>query len=334
VERAMSVRKLKDWAHVLHTFSHDVEQRERVKRIAPELVPVADRSMAGMSRSDAEGGMGEAMRAIDAWRRCGFPTIEPSARLTASLMSTSLRGIDDVRFPWEAFAIIVPTGLLNAEDTDGTRFAVTSVLVQSVNGSVEVNVCGSVPVSRDQQEREDDAVAKLLAERRPRSVAETEELARLYHPATTVAELLGDPDDLHEANPRTADKDDLGPTNARILALVGRLVIGCALEMATVSTKGSPPGVRSEKSRRSGEPRLWVFKLTRDVKIDVRAAVTAYVAGGGRSPTVQSLVRGHWKNQPHGPRSSLRKWIHVEPFWRGPEDAPIAVRSHVLRGEP
>ena len=31
------------------------------------------------------------------------------------------------------------------------------------------------------------------------------------------------------------------------------------------------------------------------------------------------LVRGHWRNQPYGPQSTLRKLIFVEPYWRGPE---------------
>lgn len=30
----------------------------------------------------------------------------------------------------------------------------------------------------------------------------------------------------------------------------------------------------------------------------------------------------------HGTGGLLRKWIHVEPYWRGGEDAPIAVKTH------
>jgi hypothetical protein len=26
----------------------------------------------------------------------------------------------------------------------------------------------------------------------------------------------------------------------------------------------------------------------------------------------------------------LRKWIHVEPYWRGPVDGPVAVKSHKI----
>jgi hypothetical protein len=62
--------------------------------------------------------------------------------------------------------------------------------------------------------------------------------------------------------------------------------------------------------------------------VDAREYVRAYVAGEKRSIKVQYMRRGHWRNQPCGPRSSLRKFIHIEPHWVGPEAAPIAVRSH------
>lgn len=41
-----------------------------------------------------------------------------------------------------------------------------------------------------------------------------------------------------------------------------------------------------------------------------------------------SASRGHHKRQAHGTGGLLRKWIHVEPYWRGGEDAPIAVKTH------
>ena len=45
------------------------------------------------------------------WSQCGFPVIEPSHRLAASLMCTS-GPADDVCFPWQAFVIRIPPGLL------------------------------------------------------------------------------------------------------------------------------------------------------------------------------------------------------------------------------
>lgn len=89
-----------------------------------------------------------------------------------------------------------------------------------------------------------------------------------------------------------------------------------------------------KRDRRKGEPQLWNFQLTRPVNVDCREEVRAWArsdtAGDPRTLTVRSHVRGHYKRQPHGPRSSLRKWIYVPPHQRGPDDAPLAVRIHKL----
>jgi hypothetical protein len=124
---------------------------------------------------------------------------------------------------------------------------------------------------------------------------------------------------------------DDGPT-ADALRLALRLVLGVCVELDSdhhrqaIAAGGSPGRIH----RRGKEPVSWTYRLTRDVKVDCRAWVRDYCLHGGKSPTVQSLVRGHHRRQRCGPDGALRKWIHVEPYWRGPEDAPIAVRSHVL----
>lgn len=113
--------------------------------------------------------------------------------------------------------------------------------------------------------------------------------------------------------------------------LMARLVFGVALELTSLRAAyahAESGGVIKRDSR--GAPETTTFTLTRDVKVDCREAVRAFCRGGATLPTVQSLVRGHWKRQAHGPQASLRKFIFVEPYWRGPEDAPIAVRSHVV----
>ena len=45
-------------------------------------------------------------------------------------------------------------------------------------------------------------------------------------------------------------------------------------------------------------------------------------SGGGSSPTVKFVVRGHWRNQAHGPNMTLRKMTWIQPYWKGTEDAP------------
>lgn len=116
--------------------------------------------------------------------------------------------------------------------------------------------------------------------------------------------------------------------------LICRLALGACLEMTTHRPAGSPAFERKAiKRNRQGLPETWTFQLTRDVKVDCRAAVKSFSRGESKSsPVVQSLVRGHWKHQAHGALRAERKWIFVEPYWRGPEDAPIAVRKHRFGG--
>lgn len=76
-----------------------------------------------------------------------------------------------------------------------------------------------------------------------------------------------------------------------------------------------------------------------------RAHCRYYVLGEKAQKTLQSApttnsaplamrysVRGHWRNQPHGPARTLRKLTWIQPYWKGPEDAPVApTPTHVVK---
>ncbi|WP_328853248.1 hypothetical protein OG994_12000 [Micromonospora globbae] len=49
----------------------------------------------------------------------------------------------------------------------------------------------------------------------------------------------------------------------------------------------------------------------------------------GRSHTSRIWVSGHWRNQPHGPGRALRRPVYINPFLRGPDDAPIKLSTTV-----
>lgn len=76
------------------------------------------------------------------------------------------------------------------------------------------------------------------------------------------------------------------------------------------------------------------FMLSAAVQVDLRDVVHAVQRGerrkGGKL-TVQFLVRGHWKNQAHGPHQSLRKRIWLQPFWKGNEETRILLRNYVIK---
>lgn len=97
---------------------------------------------------------------------------------------------------------------------------------------------------------------------------------------------------------------------------------------ASGSKKGSK---RFAKGPGAGER----YQLAAPVKIDLRDAVREHLAGkrGGGAPTVQFIVRGHWRNQVHGPGRQHRKRIWIEPFWKGPEDSRVLLRGHQVEGD-
>lgn len=221
------------------------------------------------------------------WASDGFPMVEPSHRLAASLMCTAIPrdSVTAALLPWSGFAIAVPDRLINNNDTpDPAHLLVTRAgngLVSCYDFSPSWCANWQLPLADFTDLSIPDGVAPEFAERRAHAL--------------------------------------------------GRLVVGVCLELDAVGQKVlMSPQAGGGKSWRTGPPKCWTFKLTRAVRADVRAAVQAYVREGGRSPTVQTLVRGHHKRQPCGPGAVQRKWIHVEPYWRGPEDAPIAVHRTLV----
>jgi len=85
--------------------------------------------------------------------------------------------------------------------------------------------------------------------------------------------------------------------------------------------------VRSSKVRPGDElPPYTSYELQSAIRINLHQAMRDFVAHGGKAPTVQSLVAGHWKRQAHGPQNSLRRLQHIQPYWRGDVDAPVGER--------
>lgn len=100
--------------------------------------------------------------------------------------------------------------------------------------------------------------------------------------------------------------------------------------------KGKSKKSRKHEPKDRIAPYIWI--LGHEVKLgrELRTMATEMVLGQtersalpGWKVRVQHVVRGHWKQQPHGPERSLRKRISVEPYWRGPEGA--AAWSHVYQ---
>ncbi len=238
------------------------------------------------------------------WYDQGLPAVKLGHKYAAALMATSMGSdiAEYVRPPWRAWLIHLPVGLLTTKERD-----------KAVNINRVVVQC----------------VRTTAGEDRYQWSALTDGYSALWSHGNTIESLLENPvGDAWEGTCfQVKDTED-----ERTSALIGRLIVGVCLGFSDPSNI-TPQGPKARnyphtEVRKSKEPTVRTFMLGKQVKVDCRQAVKDYVAGTtGNKLSVQVLVRGHWKSQPHGPKQSLRKVIWREPFWRGPEDAPILVNS-------
>lgn len=230
------------------------------------------------------------------WFRNGLPRIRVDHKLAASLCATSVppECVPYAKPPWSFFVVDVPEGLLAYNDEEGFDRIEHLYFCESERGA-NWQIHAIVG----------DAIMALSAD------------------LTSAADVAAD----------AADRLQSKYTSVRTDGMALRLALGVLLELNQHRPGGAVGRGKHARSARRDEPRFSIVQLTRDVKVDCRQHVRDYIAGAsGKTLSVQHMVRGHWKMQTHGEKGSQRKFIHVEPYWRGPDDAPIALRNHVLTG--
>ena len=263
------------------------------------------------------------------WAEHAFPRVQMSHSFAAMLMATTVspKELENVEAPWPSFAIEIPDKLLpiQAKGVDScitracvnTHFMPTSSQQRwwtlSLHGPrIEVHRAGTlIDMVTDTESKERGSLTHVLDVDRPDPLDAP----------------VGDYEAFWENY--SADQED------RVALLAIRLMVGVCVMMTEranylerVFDNRKKLGEYAHRFQKNPESRIYV--LGKPVKIDFRQAVRAFVEGRSRGPmTVQRLVAGHHKRQPHGPNSSLRKWIFVEPYWQGPVEAPIVVRPHV-----
>ena len=258
------------------------------------------------------------------WADQGFPVVKASPRFVAAALVTqaSQELLASIEAPWRAFAIALPRSpeLLFLTDADGQIHSVSHVLVYRADNPTHPGSDWSYFVaSRDSADC----------------------LWRVRIPNTLLCDSGSSlPDD----NPLSP----LGSTDETALFLAGRLIVSVTSAMthremvSEVDREAHSRYTKRGKGRafaQPAEPRVW--QITAPIEIDLTERVRQFQLGEevqdaphrqGKPLTLQSVVAGHWKMQPCGPRHSQRKSMWIQPYWRGPEDAPIAVRPHVVEG--
>jgi hypothetical protein len=246
------------------------------------------------------------------WYDQGLPVVQMGHKYAAALMASSVSPesvTEGVESPWKAFLIEVPDKLVSILNPD-TEAAenVTHVLVHRIT--------------------------KTNGDKVWNYMIFTEGIVTLWKHGATTRDLVDE--DLEDQNDWASYSFGLetNDQDGRAALLISRLVIGVCLALSNPETpvKKLGKGHHQEHQRRlSAEPLCRTFQIGAPLKLDCREAVRGYLEGWrGSKLSVQSLVRGHWKRQPYGPKASLRKWMWREPYWRGPEDAPILQRPHTL----
>jgi hypothetical protein len=130
--------------------------------------------------------------------------------------------------------------------------------------------------------------------------------------------------------------DDATDTDKRSIAMLCRLTLNVCLALSdptNIRSKPSSPHMGLGPSyKRNGQPQSPIYVLGKERMIDCREVVSDYLRTGKmrKGLTVQSLVAGHYKTQHHGPKNSLVKIIWLEPYPRGPTDAPTLISPAVL----
>jgi hypothetical protein len=246
------------------------------------------------------------------WAVHAFQRITTSHTFAAALMcSDADRGaLESIQKQWRAFMVVVPDGMLVIKGKDPQKdphFDFGRILLASYEGRSRM----------------------ILLATNIRTQDGSTVFVSTYDEAASFTDLLMlEPD-------AELEKDD---QSRRLMVMAKRLVAGLLLSLQhepnfkAREVEAKPPS----KKHREGEPAHRIVNVGRPLTVDCRDAVRRYIEegkgkrkgghGAYSPPTVQVLVRGHWRQQPHGPRSSLRKRIWLEPFWRGPEGAIIQTR--------
>lgn len=235
---------------------------------------------------------------------CSRVVIEP--KYAALLMATDVgRGIiEHVIPPWKAFLIEVPTDLLTIEDEKKELDSIRHIMFQELVNDFGDRICNIVGVG-----------SRLT----------------LWRHSVPLVEIA----DQSTPEEQTDWGVGIGVTSRddRVVKMMGRLVLStCVALMDSSNYHRQKNRARASIRHRQGKglKEIQSFVLGKPVSINCRQAIRDFIDGshGSRQgPKIQFIVRGHWKHQPYGTGLSLRKFIQIDPYWKGPEDAKILTRT-------
>lgn len=272
------------------------------------------------------------MHGLSRWHRGGAPRFRLTHSLATQLALTDPDGIDgaEVQLPFGTFLIELPfpRGPLVFDDIDSPRDALC-VLV-----NVTYNSANAFSMPRGDA----GTIARaLLAEKAlgtwDKKAIRMIVISDLLHDNSQYIDdpiIIGDTVALAKQDHLI---DNMTGRDRRCCLLASRIVVNLAL-----SLKYRPSGPREGGRTVHDDHGLdsILYELGGDVKIDprLRAGARAFCVAGSRPQewelAKRFVVRGHWKQQAYGPGRAERKMIFVEPYWKGPADAPAVSHAYCI----
>jgi hypothetical protein len=251
---------------------------------------------------------------LSRWADNGYPQITMGHKFAAALLvsNAAKEVLDQVKPPWDGFIIEVPDGLLDIYDNGMNRYCPIRRILVTMHSNKH-----------------------LGGERGWMYIAFTDTTLSLWRFGVSTDQLLPPllPGDEFAKDPSKSEV--ITDHDGRVISLIGRLIINVCLAMSDptlVKKTGAGHKYYHRGNRREvDEPIIRNFQIGKPVELDFRDRIKNFIRNGSRDGglvNVQTQVCGHFKLQPYGPKSALRKTIWRAPFWRGPADAPILVRPH------
>lgn len=268
---------------------------------------------------------------IARWCSLGCPAMTIEGNLAASLMATetSEDAINEVMLPWDCFVVRLPRDLVEPGQLKFTHLA-----VHRHGSAFDVRWVDEIP--DHQKERAIQFYQRKAGEVWSLYGVSDEQIALARTDAPNVLFGKERPEFLFEY--LNDDHPDRGETpEDRVVQALARLVVGISYLAETPKTL-RPKSTKKQPHRRwrfSKFPLTSEFVLAPDVpvKLDCTEAVGAFLRGDRKGPPrFQYIVRGHWRNQVHGPGRTGRKRIWIQPYWKGPEEAPRRLREYRFVG--
>jgi len=239
------------------------------------------------------------------WGQFGMPTLRLTDKQFSSFALSEINHSGEWKMPWPAMSLPVPEGLLNYEGNKVRR--VTCLRANK-------------PTCARLFKEGDNVGYVFRLDAGP---------FHLWKRSSSEGNFKGMLED-----DKTVSTYDLPTSSAEDAArLMGVTALINAVDFINSGYKLERIQKKSVKSSKDGKPHAAQYRINVPVQINTTQLIRDYVSGGAAKQkfTARWVVRGHKRNQAHGPGRKERKSIWVEPYWKGPEAGATKIRDHVLK---